>query len=128
MMFLIPHIQLAEAQSKHAKVFMYRFDWKSQAKEYLGACHVIELLFILKTFDSPKSYYIVGPEPPMSLSDAIQDAWVAFARSGNPNTDDLPAWSSYDEKARTTMIFNTKSMVVHDPEKDVRLFFKGILY
>lgn len=128
MMFLIPHIQLAEAQSKHAKVFMYRFDWKSQAKEYLGACHVIELLFILKTFDSPKSYYIVGPEPPMRLSDAIQDAWVAFARSGNPNTGDLPAWPSYDEKARTTMIFNTKSRVEHDPEKDVRLFFKGILY
>jgi para-nitrobenzyl esterase len=77
--------------------------------------------------DSPTRYHIVGPEPPMLLSDAIQDAWVAFARSGNPNTGDLPDMPSYDEKYRTTMIFDTGSRVEHDPEKDVRLFFKGIL-
>ena len=128
MMFLIPHIQVAEAQSRHAGVFMYRFDWKSQAKAKLGACHVMELLFVLKTFDSPKSHYIVGPEPPLLLSDAIQDAWVAFARTGNPNTGRLPFWPSYDEKARATMIFNTTSKVVNDPQKETRDFYKGILY
>lgn len=128
MMFLIPHIQVAEEQSKYAKVFMYRFDWKSRAKDYLGACHVIELLFALRTFDSPKSYYIVGPEPPMALSDAVQGAWVAFARSGNPNTVGLPAWPSYDDKSRATMIMNIQSRVADDLEKDVRLFYKGILY
>ncbi|MFH1476992.1 MAG: carboxylesterase/lipase family protein [Verrucomicrobiota bacterium] len=128
MMFFIPHIQIAEAQSKHAKVYMYRFDWKSQAHAYLGACHVIEIPFVLKTFDSPKRYQIVGLDPPMLLSDAIQDAWIAFARSGDPNIKDLPNWPSYDEKARSTMIFNTESRVEQDPKKNTRLFFKGILY
>jgi len=128
MAFLIPHIQLAEAQSKHAKVYMYRFDWKSRAKKYLGACHVIELPFILKTFDSPKRYQIVGFDPPMTLSDAIQDAWIAFARNGDPNTKGLPGWPVYDEKSRSTMIFNTECRVEQDPEKDTRLFFKGILH
>jgi len=128
MMFFIPHIQTAEAQSKHAKVYMYRFDWKSQAQEYLGACHVIELPFILKTFDAPKRYQIVGLDPPMLLSDAIQDAWITFARSGAPNIKNLPDWPSYDEKYRSTMIFNTESRVEQDPEKNTRLFFKGILY
>lgn len=128
MMFFIPHIQIAGAQSKHAKVYMYRFDWKSQAKEYLGACHVIEIPFILKTFDSPKRYQIVGLNPPLLLSDAIQDAWIAFARSGDPNIKNLPGWPSYDEKARATMIFNTESRVEQDPEKNTRLFFQGILH
>lgn len=127
-MFFIPHIQAAEAQSRHARVFMYRFDWKSQAKKYLGACHVLELLFVLKTFDSPKSHYIVGPDPPMRLSEIMQDAWVAFAKRGDPNITGLPTWSPYDEQSRTTMIFDRDNRIENDPEKDVRLFYKGILY
>ena len=128
MMFLIPHIQASEAQSKYAKVWMYRFDWKSQVKDYFGACHSIELPFVLKTFDSPTRYQIVGPNPPMELSDIMQDAWVAFARSGDPNHKDMPEWPMYDAKRRATMIFNTKPEVKDDPEKDVRLIYKGITY
>ena len=128
LMFLIPHIQVSEVQSKNANVWMYRFDWKSQVKDYFGACHSIELPFVLKTFDSPTRHQIVGPNPPMELSDIMQDAWVAFARSGNPNHKDMPEWPMYDAKRRATMIFNTKPEVKDDPEKDVRLIYKGITY
>jgi para-nitrobenzyl esterase len=128
MMFLIPHIQLSEAQSKYEKVWMYRFDWKSQVKDYFGACHAIELPFVLKTFDSPTRHQIVGPNPPMELSDMMQDAWIAFACSGDPNHKGIPEWLKYDAERRATMIFNTSSKVEDDPEKDVRLFYKGITY
>ncbi len=128
MMFLIPHIQATEAQSKYANVWMYRFDWKSQAKDYFGACHAIELPFVLKTFDSPTRWQIVGPNPPMDLSDTIMDAWVAFARTGNPNHAGMKTWPQYEAGQRATMIFNTESEVINDPEKDVRLIYKGITY
>jgi para-nitrobenzyl esterase len=128
MMFRIPHIQASEAQSKYADVWMYRFDWKSQVKDYFGACHAIELPFVLKTFDSPTRRQIVGPDPPMDLSDTMMDAWVAFARSGNPNHAGMQNWPQYEAGQRATMIFNTKSEVVNDPEKDVRLIYKGITY
>lgn len=124
----IPHIQVSEAQSKYSKVWMYRFDWKSQVKDYLGACHAIELPFVLKTFDSPTNRQIVGPNPPMELSDMMQDAWIAFAHSGDPNHKGMPEWPAYDAERRATMIFNTKSEVMNDPDKDVRLFYKGITY
>ncbi len=128
LMFLIPHIQVSVAQSKYANVWMYRFDWRSQVKDYFGACHAIELPFVLKTFDSPTRWQIVGPNPPMGLSDTMQDAWVAFARTGNPNHAGMEKWPRYEAGQRATMIFNTNSMVENDPEKDVRLIYKGITY
>jgi carboxylesterase type B/predicted amidohydrolase YtcJ len=90
--FLTSHLKASEAQAKHAKVWMYRFDWKSQVpnKEFLNACHAIEVPFVLNTFSSELADEIVGPNPPMGLSDAMQGAWISFARTGDPNHKGLP--------------------------------------
>jgi len=126
--FLTSHLKVSEAQAKHAKVWMYRFDWKSQVpnKEYLNACHAIEVPFVLNTFSSELADEIVGPNPPMGLSDAMQDAWISFARTGDPNHKGLPEWPVYEPAHRATMIFNTKSKVVDDPDPERRELFKDI--
>ncbi len=126
--FLMQHIRVSEAQAKHAKVWMYRFDWKSQVpnKEYLNACHAIEVPFVLNTFSSELADEIVGPNPPMALSEVVQDAWISFARTGDPNHKGLPEWPAFDLSRRATMIFDTKSKAVEDPEPDVRKLFKDI--
>jgi len=126
--FLAPQIKDSEAQSKHAKVWMYRFDWKAQVpnKEYLNACHAIEVPFVLNTFSSELADEIIGPNPPMALSDAMQDAWVSFARTGDPNHKGLPEWPAYEPAHRATMIFDTKSKVAEDPDPEVRKLFKDI--
>jgi len=125
-MFLVPHIKASEAQAKHAKVWMYRFDWKSRAEEYLNACHGVELPFVFKTFDSGSGCGLAGPNPPMGLSDAMQDAWISFARTGDPNHKGLPEWPAYEPAHRATMIFDTKSKTVEDPNPEVRQLFKDI--
>jgi para-nitrobenzyl esterase len=125
MMFKVPHLRVSDLQSRHAQVWMYRFDWRSQVSEDLGACHAIELPFVLRTFESPTRYHIVGPEPPMKLSDAMMDAWIAFIRTGNPGTHGL-SWPAYDSQRRATMIFNVESRVQVDPDRDVRLLYKDI--
>ena len=126
--FLISHIKASEAQAKHAKVWMYRFDWKSQVpnKEYLNACHGIELPFVLNTFTRELADEIVGPNPPMALSDTMQDAWISFARTGDPNHKGLPEWPAYEPAHRATMIFDTKSKAVEDPDPEIRQLFKDI--
>jgi len=123
--FLVPHIKASEAQAKHTKVWMYRFDWKSRAEKYLNACHGLELPFVFKTFDSSGGG-LVGPNPPRGLSDAMQDAWISFARTGDPNHKGLPNWPAYDLSHRATMIFDTKSKVVEDPDPEIRQLFKDI--
>ncbi len=41
-----------------------------------------------------------------ALADKISAAWVAFARTGNPNTPNLPKWARYSAKSRGSMLFN----------------------
>lgn len=126
LLFFVPHVRVSEAQANHAKVWMYSFEWPSQVQDYLGACHAIELAFVFKTFESPLADEIVGRHPPMRLSDIMQDAWIAFARNGNPNHRGMPTWPTYDAQRRATMIFNTECKVAEDPNPRARQLFKGI--
>ena len=128
LLFFVPHVRVSEAQSKHAKVWMYRFDWPSRAQDYFGACHAIELAFVFKTFDSPFANEIVGPNPPMGLSDIMQDAWISFACTGNPDHKGMPKWPTYDTGRRATMLFNTECKVMDDPQPELRQLFRGIAF
>ncbi len=128
MMFRIPHIQVSDLQSRFAPVWMYRFDWKSKVSDDLGACHAIEVPFVFRTFDSPTRYQIVGSDPPMELSDTMMNAWIAFIRTGSPNSTGMQVWPVYETQRRATMIFNDRCVVQDDPDKASRLFYKGILY
>lgn len=126
-MFRIPLIRVADIQSGRAPVWMYRFDWRSGVSEDLGACHAIELPFVFRTFDSPTSHQIVGPNPPKALSDLMMDAWIAFVRSGSPNKKGLPEWRPYDTTRRATMIFNVRSEMKEDPDAASRTLYRGLL-
>src|SRR5262249_56209679 len=64
LVFRIPAIQLAEAQSAlGAPVHMYRFDWKSPAfGGRLGAAHALELPFVWNRLDLPMAPILLGPD------------------------------------------------------------------
>ena len=56
----------------------------------------------------------------------MSDAWIAFARSGNPAHRGLPAWPAYDGR-RATMVLDRpgagrggECRVVDDPNAAVR--------
>jgi para-nitrobenzyl esterase len=61
-----------------------------------------------------------GPER-QPLADKMSAAWVAFARSGNPNHRGIPMWAPFDAKQRATMIFNNECKAVNDPFREERL-------
>ena len=52
------------------------------------------------------------------VGNVICDAWVRFARTGNPNHPALPAWSPYDNAGGSTMIFADNSRVASHPDRD----------
>ena len=98
-------IETAEQKSKQggAPVYMYFFTWESN-RGLLKAAHTMEIPFIFRTLDATN---IVGTrEDRYTLSDIISDAWIAFARTGDPNHPALPKWEPYDTKRRATMIFD----------------------
>jgi para-nitrobenzyl esterase len=55
----------------------------------------------------------------------MTDAWVAFARSGNPGTSSLPHWPPYSLDARPTMAFNVQSRVIDDYGSEARRFWEA---
>jgi hypothetical protein len=54
----------------------------------------------------------------------MQDAWVAFARTGNPRTAALPDWEPFTATRRTTMLLDTTSCrAVNAPYETERRFW-----
>jgi para-nitrobenzyl esterase len=48
-------------------------------------------------------------------------AWVAFAKTGNPNHKGIPNWTPFDSANRGTMVFNNECKFANDPYKEERL-------
>jgi para-nitrobenzyl esterase len=115
--FRIPMIRLAEAQAKHAPVWMYRFDWSSTAfGGKLGAAHALELPFVWNVVDTPVGQLLLGADAgAQPLATAMQAAWAAFVRGGAPAADGLPRWPIYEPPRRATMIIDRESRIVDDP-------------
>jgi para-nitrobenzyl esterase len=85
----------------------------------LGATHALDLPMMFNTIETARSF--VGPgEAPQKIADQMHAAWIAFAKSGNPNTPGLPHWPQYAESRRATMMFDLESRVVDDPWPDIR--------
>jgi len=135
--FRIPAIRLAEAQLAHQpnNTFLYRFHWPAPAPvvpdEDLGSPHATELGFMFGSGNEPW-LDIYGPDPlPKALTEQMMDAWLAFAKTGNPNHSEMPNWPAYDASTRATMTFDTagetlKSEVVNDPDGSERVFWDGV--
>jgi len=94
---------------------MYLFTWESPADGgRMMAHHALEITFVFDNTGKATGPSGGGPKP-AALAGKMSDAWIAFARTGNPNTPQLPRWPSYDAKTRSTMIFNDDCKVENDP-------------
>ena len=47
-----------------------------------------------------------GGEAAHVLASKVSQAWINFARSGNPNHPGLPTWKRFDPATKTTMVFD----------------------
>ena len=74
---------------------------------------------MLYSYDRVRAFVGQGPGP-ARMADQIGGAWVAFARTGDPNHRGLPRWPAYDGQRRPVMVFDNRSQVVDDPLAEVR--------
>jgi para-nitrobenzyl esterase len=126
-MFAIPADRLATAQAAHQpQTFVYRFDWKSpMAGGMLGACHALEIPFVFGSLDIPGINAFAGEGPAAErLSETIMDAWLGFARSGDPSTSALP-WPAFDATSRRTMVLDATCRIEERPHDIERQCWEG---
>jgi para-nitrobenzyl esterase len=107
----------AERQAAHAQapVYQYYFTWRSPVREgKLRTFHTLEIPFVFDNVDAAKSMTGSGQDR-YELAARVSSAWVAFARSADPNHPGLPKWTPYDNTRRATMIFDNECKLVDDP-------------
>lgn len=101
--------------AQKAPVYQYYFTWHSPVDDgKLRAFHTVEIPFAFDLVDMATSMTGSGPER-QPLADKVSGAWVAFARTGDPNHKGLPHWSPYDTTKKATMVLDNECKLVNDP-------------
>ena len=114
-----------KAQQK-AAVYQYYFTWRSPVREgKLRSYHTLEIPFVFDNVDNCQSMTGNGKDR-YPLADRMAKAWVAFARTGNPNHAGLPKWGAFDTTKRTTMVFDKECKVVNDPHGEEQKLLRSL--
>ena len=98
----------ARARAGVRPTWVYQLDFE-QAK------HTDDIGLSFGTFENPSPAR-------QAMSDRVMDAFVRFARTGNPG------WANYTVPTRETMVFDSVSRVVSDPRKWERELFARVPY
>jgi para-nitrobenzyl esterase len=119
----VPGIRLAEDHAAHQpSTRMYLFTWESPARGgAFGACHALDLPFVFGSLDAPGMEEFAGSgESAEGLAENAMDAWVGFARCGDPAHPGLGAWPVYEPGRRATMELGARCGLLEAPREEER--------
>jgi para-nitrobenzyl esterase len=128
--FGVPAVRLAEAQEAcGGRAFLYLFTWEAALfGGALGACHGIDVPFVMGGVGTPGGDRFAGSGPEAAaLQDRVMDAWLAFARSGDPSHPDLPGWVPYRADRRLAMELGRRCQPLRVPDDAILRAWDGVL-
>lgn len=113
-----------KARQGGAPVYMYVFCWESPVLDgILRSTHCMEIPFVFNNADVHASMTGGGAEA-LALADRMSQAWINFARTGDPNTEELPHWPAYECNDGATMFFNNDCEIRHNHDKELIDFIR----
>ena len=122
--------QVIEAEARAAAGvpgFVYQVDFTSRTDPRRGAFHTMDIPLVFGTLGATGSQTGQAADA-RAASAAMQERFVAFARTGTPNRAGLSPWPAYDLGRRATMIFDAESRVENDPRRWQRELFARVPY
>lgn len=113
-----------KARQGGAPVYTYMFAWESPVLDgILRSTHCMEIPFVFNNADIHASM-TGGGKDALELADRMSQAWINFARTGDPNTEDLPQWPVYNCSEGAAMIFNDDCEVRFNHDKELINFIR----
>ena len=107
-----------------APVYMYMFAWESPVMDgILRSTHCMEIPFVFNNADLHAGMTGGGKEA-IELADRMSQAWINFARTGNPNAKCLPEWPAYNPEEGAMMIFDNTCEVRYNHDKELMDFIR----
>ena len=118
--------QIAEAHSRHAPTYVYRYDYAPRTLHWagLGATHAMELLAVFDTYHTSYGALLTAVGDRGSarrVSRDVQRRWREFSRTGVPGPD----WPAYDSADRAVLVFDRRPRVEYDPQAQRRQAWDG---
>ena len=116
--------ELRSAQGSPA--FVYQLDWKSPRDGgKWGAAHTLDIPLVFDNVRAPGALSGAGADA-QTMADRMSEAFIAFARSGNPNSSAAGGWEPYELPRRQTMVFDIPARMVDDPRGAERRLFAAV--
>jgi para-nitrobenzyl esterase len=105
--------------------YAYQVDWVSPIEGgRLGAPHMTDIPLVFDNVAQPGSR-AQGPTA-QPMADKMSEAFIAFARTGDPNCKAIPHWEPYGLPRRQTMVFDNLTRLVDDPRGAERRLFEKV--
>jgi len=105
-----------KAAQNAAPAYLYLFTWQTPVLDGRPrAFHCSELAFVFDNIDRCVNMTGGGADA-RALAAKMSEAWIAFARKGDPNHPGLPKWPAFTAGKGATMIFDNKCEVKNDPD------------
>lgn len=120
LVFRWPSLRLAAAHHHHEpRTFAYLFTWETPVLDgALGSCHALEVPFVFGSVRNPVvAAFSGGGSEADALSEAMAEAWLAFARDGDPSTPDR-SWPRWEPDDRLTMVWGRAPAVERGPRDE----------
>ncbi len=119
--YVMASITIAERRAalQKAPVYLYYLTWESPSRDgKLLSPHSLDIPF---AFDNTRINPLTrDSDDAIALADKVSEAWIAFAKTGNPNAGKLPQWKPFNSETKAAMVINDESQLVSDPLKQRR--------
>ncbi|HKX31555.1 MAG TPA: carboxylesterase family protein, partial [Blastocatellia bacterium] len=114
-----------KAAQAAAPAYLYWFTWQTPVLDGRPrAFHCAELPFVFYNTDRCAAM-TGGTTEARALSAKVADAWINFARKGDPNHSGLPKWRAFAADQCPTMIFDNKCELKNNPDGEERQAING---
>ena len=117
-------ITQADRKAALGKAPAYMYLWAYESPAFGGKFGAVHGTDVSASFNNYRDG-IGGAGSPQqrTLWGNFAAAWVAFAKTGNPNHPKIPNWPAYETAKRATMIFDNDTRVENDPRAEIRKFW-----